>query len=122
MIYLYVLATSLLTVFGQLLIKHRLAHFGSVPESLGDKAYYFFTVFTDPFIILAFGSAFAGAVFWILAMAKMDITLAYPMIAAGLVLFTFLGGIVLLEESVTAAKLLGTGLICSGVLVLGLNA
>ena len=50
------------------------------------------------------------------AMTKFDVSLAYPLITAGLTLTTVFMAIVLLSEPVSINKILGVVLIISGVL------
>ena len=59
----------------------------------------------------------AGAIIWLLVLAKVDVTLAYPLVGLGFIL-TMLFGIFLLGEHVTLSRAAGTLLIVSGVVLL----
>lgn len=59
----------------------------------------------------------AGAIIWLLVLAKVDVTLAYPFVGLGFIL-TMLFGIFLLGEHVSLSRALGTLLIVSGVVLM----
>ena len=119
MAYAYIVTTVCFTVFGQLLIKWRIAHYGALPESLSAKMLFFSKVLVDPFIVFGLASAFVASIFWIAAMTKFDLSYAYPVITAGLTLLTVLLAIVLLGEPLSWSKIVGVILISIGVIVTG---
>lgn len=77
-------------------------------------------------ILAAFGSAwvwfgfflyFAGALVWLLVLGRIEVSLAYPFVGLGFVI-TALFGWWLNGDQVGAARLLGIGLVMSGIIVL----
>ena len=121
MVYAFILGTVVFTVVGQLLIKFRLNQLGHLPDGASGKLEYLQQALLDPLIILGFVSAFLAALCWILAMARWEISYVYPFIVAGLAVLTFIGGVVLFNDSVTPSKLIGAGLIVAGVLTMGVS-
>jgi multidrug transporter EmrE-like cation transporter len=59
----------------------------------------------------------AGAAVWVLVLARVEVSFAYPFVGLGCVL-TMLGGWLLLGESLTIARGLGTILVASGVVLI----
>ena len=116
--YLYILGTILFTVFGQIVLKWRVGCFGSLPDSLFEKIMFLSRLLFDPVILTGFFSAFLASFFWMAAMTKFDLSFAYPIIIAGLLILTTLSGIVVLNEPVSLGKVAGPLLILSGVIVM----
>lgn len=99
------------------MIKWRLtqinAHFKGC---LSEKIFQAFSIVLDPIILVAFFMAFIASIFWILAMTKLDLTRAYPLMSLAPSV-VFLISIPLLGEEFTWGKLIGLILILSGGLV-----
>ena len=64
--------------------------------------------------LLAFG---LSAVVWLLVLARIDVSQAYPCVALGIVI-TVLAGIVLLGEQIHPMRIVGLLVIVSGVIVM----
>lgn len=115
--YLYILGTLVFTVYGQIVLKWRLTNLNVVlPDSLLEKGIYLFKLIFDPFIFSGFFSALIASLFWMGAMTKFEITVAYPFmsLAPGLV---FLIGVLFLNETFTYGKVVGLFLIIIGTIV-----
>ena len=116
--YLYIFATLLFTIYGQLILKWRITelHF-SLPESgIISKFTALIRLIFDPYILSGFCSAFIASLFWMACMTKFQITEAYPFmsLAPGIV---FLLGVWLLNETFTIGKVIGLVLIILGTIV-----
>lgn len=116
--YFYIFGTVCFTVYGQLILKWRIAEYGSLPEGFSEKIVFFSKVFIDPFILSSFASAFIASIFWMAAMTKFEVSYAYPIILSGLLLLTSLLGIYLLDESIHLRKIMGILLILFGVFIM----
>ena len=114
--YLYVFATIIFTVYGQIVLKWRLNTFGSLPLGAADKIKFLLRSFLDPFVFSAFCSAFVASFFWMTAMTKLEITKAYPFMSLAPVL-VFLFGVFFLGEAFTIGKVIGLLLIILGILI-----
>lgn len=57
-----------------------------------------------------------SAIFWMAAMTKLEVSYAYPFVTAGLTALTFVGGVMILGESISPAKVAGLLIIAIGIL------
>jgi multidrug transporter EmrE-like cation transporter len=114
--YFYIFGTVFFTVYGQIVLKWRIAKYGSLPEPLGEKLGFLFGLLLDPFILSGFVSAVVAAFFWMAAMTKFDLSYAYPFMSLSFVLVFFLS-VWLFQEPMTLHKAAGLGLIVAGILV-----
>lgn len=114
--YLGVGATIVFTVVGQLLLKYRLGNFGGLPDGNADRMGYVVRAALDPIVLLGLG--FAGLAFlsWIVALANLDLSRAYPFTALSYILIIVFSGL-FLNEPVTTAKVLGVGLVIIGITI-----
>lgn len=62
----------------------------------------------------------ASVALWLLVLARLEVSVAYPLTSLGLVL-TACAGVLVLGESISTQKVLGIVLIVAGVLVLSLK-
>ena len=111
--HLYVAATVLLTVYGQMILKVRIAKYGAFPADTYERLKFLLMLFSDPFILSGFIAAFFASLTWMAAMTKFDISYAYPFMSLNFVLVLLLSGL-MLREPVTLAKLCGVLLIVLG--------
>lgn len=74
------------------------------------------TVAATPQVLLGLLLYGLGAVLWLLVLARIDVSLAYPFVGMGFVL-TMLLGFMLLGEPVGSLRLTGTLLVTAGVLL-----
>jgi drug/metabolite transporter (DMT)-like permease len=111
--YLYILATIAFTVYGQMILKWRIAVFGALPVEAWEKLKFLVLLVFDPWIFSGLFAAFLASLAWMAAMTKFDLSHAYPFMALNFVVVLFLSGW-LLHEPVTAPKLVGVALIVAG--------
>ena len=116
--YLYIVGTVICTVYGQLILKWRIARYGQLPDGFREKLLFLFGALLDPFILSGLAAAFVASLFWMAAVTRLDLSAAYPLITAGLTVITVVLSVLLLREPLTAGKLLSILLIVSGVLLL----
>jgi len=114
--YLYIFATILFTVYGQIVLKWRINDIGSLPENFSDKIIFLMKLLLDPWIFSGFFAAFIASFFWMATMTKFDISYAYPFMSAAFVLVLFFSAL-LFHEPVTWQKVIGLILIISGIIV-----
>ena len=120
--YVYLFGTVLFTVYGQLIIKWRIAKYGALPEGFSGKMVFLLKLLLDPFILSGFAAAFLAAHFWMAAMTKFDLSEAYPAIIGGLALLTSLFAVLFLKEPLNAYKIIGIVLIMVGVYFISKSA
>lgn len=116
MSYVLVFCTILFTVYGQLVIKWQVTEAGPLPNAVIDKVLFVLRLLLNPWIISALFAAFLGAVTWIGAMAKLDLSTAYPFMALNFVLVALFAS-VFFGEPVTVPKVLALVLIIAGLVV-----
>jgi len=114
--YLYIFATIGFTVYGQLILKWRIASFGPLPADTVDKLRFLISLLFDPAIFSGFAAAFLASLAWMAAMTKFDLSHAYPFMSLNFVVVLSLSSW-LLNEPVTFQKVLGIILIVLGTLV-----
>jgi uncharacterized membrane protein len=114
--YVYILATIVLTVYGQLILKWRINQLGSLPLELTDKFKFFLGLLFDPLIFSGFAAAFLASFAWMVAMTKFDLSYAYPFMSLNFVVVLLLSAW-LLGEPMNIQKTVGVILIVLGTVV-----
>lgn len=115
--FVYILATVLLTVYGQLVFKWRMDMKGAFPGGAVNKMQYIFWAYLDPWIISGFLAAFTASIFWSITLTKFELSFAYPFTSLSFILVFFLS-IFLFKEPLTLNRLFGVFLIIGGLIVL----
>lgn len=114
--YAYIAATIFFTVYGQLILKWRIASHGSLPDGALEKLRFLVGLLFDPLIFSGFAAAFLASLAWMAAMTKFDLSHAYPFMSLNFVIVLLASGW-LLSEPVTVQKTIGVGLIVFGTIV-----
>lgn len=117
----FVLVTIVFTVVGQILIKWQAMQAGPLPSSWTDRTAYFLHLILNPWIILGLLSAVVAACAWILAMTRLPINVAYPIMSLTYPLIFCLGWL-LFGESLSLWRAIGVLFVLVGVAVVGINA
>jgi len=73
---------------------------------------------TQPWILLGLCCYFVSAGLWVLALTRVDVTVAYPMLSMGYVIAALLAW-QFFGEALTGPRVLGIAIILIGVVVLG---
>jgi len=116
--YFYIAGCVLFTVYGQLVLKWRMNMQAPLPAGLLDKIIGLIKlIIFDPFILSGFVSAFLASLFWMAAMTKFSLSFAYPFMSSAFVIVMFFS-VFLFGEALNSYKLMGTGLIVAGIVVL----
>ncbi|MBB6156406.1 putative membrane protein [Pseudomonas sp. JAI115] len=114
--YMYILATIVFTVYGQLILKWRIAQFGPLPVDTFSKIKFLLGLLLDPAIFSGFAAAFLASLAWMAAMTKFELSHAYPFMSINFVVVLLLSAWIL-SEPITLQKVLGVGLIVVGTVV-----
>ena len=118
--YGFVLVTIIFTVVGQLLIKWQAMQAGSLPVSWSARATFLMDLLLNPWIILGLFSAVVAACAWMLAMTRLPISIAYPMMSLTYPLVIVISWR-LLGETLSPWRGVGVGLILVGIALLGIE-
>jgi drug/metabolite transporter (DMT)-like permease len=104
-----------LTVYGQLVIKARVAVHTTQAGARG-KLHYLALMFADVWVLSALAAAMMAAICWMLAIQRLEVGYAYPFVALTFVLVP-IGATAFFGEPLPATQLLGIALIIAGVTV-----
>ncbi|MBO9652093.1 MAG: EamA family transporter [Variovorax sp.] len=113
-----ILMGVLLNSVAQLLLKAGARAIGPVSLTSGASlASAAFGASTQPWIALGLMCYFVSAGLWVVALTRVDVTVAYPLLSLGYVIAAVLAWQIF-GEQLTAMRLLGIFIILAGVLVL----
>ncbi len=113
---IYILLCIAFTVYGQLILKWRLAGFESFPDNFIEKLIFTFFLLKDPFILSGFFAAFCAALSWMIAIQKFDLSFAYPFMSLCFVIVLIFSWI-FFKENINIYKVIGVTLIIIGTYV-----
>lgn len=114
---LAILPTILLVVYGQLIIKWRVAALSGVAHSASGPLDRLAVYLMDPYILSAYAAALGGSMTWMFVVESYPVSLAFPLHIGLTVALVVLGGIWLFGEPITPARILAIALILTGVAI-----
>lgn len=113
----YIASTIVFTVYSQLIMRWQVQLAGALPEDVSGKVHYVAHLLLNPWVLSGVAATFLAGVSWMLAMTKFEISYAYPWVSLNFLLMLLLG-VLLFDESLNAAKILGTLLVITGIVVI----
>jgi multidrug transporter EmrE-like cation transporter len=113
---LFVMTSIGLNVLGQLAFKAEMNRFGEIMFRPSRVIQIGVQIFSRPMILLGVFLYAVSAFFWIIALSKSHLSFAYPMLSIGYVLIFFLS-VWLFKEPFSLIRLLGTIIVCGGVVL-----
>jgi multidrug transporter EmrE-like cation transporter len=118
MSYLLLLTSVGLTAFSHVMLRYGMTR-EPVVEALSGASIsaVFMELVKSPPIIAGFSLYAVSVVLWLLVLAKLPVSIAYPFVALGIVLTTAFG-VVFLREAIPALSAMGILLVVVGVLLL----
>jgi uncharacterized membrane protein len=114
--HLLILLTLGFTVYGQLITKQQVSQLTGIPSGLSAAPYLVWQILTRPLLLSGFVAAFCAALCWMGAVARFNLSYAYPFMSLNFVLVGILSA-VFFSDAFTVPKVLGLTLICLGVFV-----
>ena len=111
---LLLVLTVLFSVAGQMLIKQGVLQVGVSPTTIGGLPAFLWRAFSDLHVILGLTCALLAAAAWVTALARTDLSLAYPFMGLTIVLVLVLSGIAF-NERVPVTRWLGAIVVCFGI-------
>jgi drug/metabolite transporter (DMT)-like permease len=114
--YLLVGFTVALGVYGQLAVKWRIGLLDSFPTGTGARVRYVVGFICDPWVLSALLGAVLAAGCWFAALARLELSQAYPFVSASFVL-VMIASAIAFGESITVAKAIGAALIVVGLVI-----
>lgn len=112
---LYLIFTAMgFGVMGQLSMKQGMAGFQMGALTVAGFIPQFIKIIFRPFVFMGLLLYFISSFFWLLAISKVPLSYAYPMISISYVLVVFLSWLIF-KENVGLVRWLGVGVIILGV-------
>ena len=105
----------LLAVAGQLLMKRGMMLFGAFPVS--QLLYKLVPMLLNPFVFFGLACFGASAVFWLVVLSRLELSLVYPMVSVAYILVA-LASMIFFKENVTLMRWLGILVIMMGVFLI----
>jgi len=115
--WIFVFLTVAFTVYGQIVVKWQVGQMGELPDGLMDKVIFVFSQYLNPWIMSGLASAFLASACWIVAMTRLDLSVAYPFMSLAFVIVLFLSA-VFFSEALSINKAIGTVIILVGLFVI----
>ena len=116
--YLYILESTAVAVYIQLILKWQLRLAGQFPATLSERTQFLLRVLLNPWVISSFVAAGLGFCFWVAAISKFDLSFAYPFVVGLTVMLVLFFSSLFFREVLTFSKILGTLLILGGIFVI----
>lgn len=115
--FLLILTGVLLNAVAQLALKASVAGMGALSLTPATAWPLFTRLAAEPWLWVGLFCYGISVVVWILALSRVDVTIAYPMLSIGYVV-NALAAAALLGEALTLQRMLGIGIIILGVFIL----
>lgn len=112
-----VAATVLLTSYGQLVIKWQVGLFRPATEGVLGMLPAIMQLVLRPWIISAFGAAFAASLCWMLAVSRLELSRAYPFMAVNFLIVCIVA-VPMFGETFTTTKAIGLSTVVIGLVIL----
>ena len=112
-----ILGAVLLGVVGQLSMKHGMTKVKMVTAGVGDLVVSLARALTQPFVTAGFVLYAISALAWLIVLSRVELSFAYPMISVGYIAVVLLSRVIF-HEHVSFIRLLGTFVICLGVVLI----
>jgi multidrug transporter EmrE-like cation transporter len=114
---LLILSGVLLNAFAQLLLKKGMLGIGYFEVRFQDFLPMIKKVAANSYILLGLGSYVISVAIWLLVLARVEVSYAYPFLSVGYVVVTVMGYF-LFQENLTWMRILGISVIILGVILL----
>lgn len=110
--YLVLMVSILLAVLGQLLMKRGMMLFGTFP--LSQLLFKIVPIFLNPWVFSGLVCFGLSAIFWLVVLSRLELSLVYPMVSVAYVLVA-LASWFFFKENLSLVRWLGIAVIILGV-------
>lgn len=114
--YLFMLVTVAFTTYGNLIFKWRVDVAGDMPGGWSGRLSWFGNLVSSPWIWSSFIAGGSAALAYLLALQRLELSRAYPVMSLSFVLVLIFSAL-LFSEALTAPKVIGIALIFAGLIV-----
>jgi multidrug transporter EmrE-like cation transporter len=115
--FLLALVTVTATAVGQAMLKHGMNNIGSISPSVAQVSDSARKITSEPYIVGGLVLIFIVFPLWLEVLARLPLSIAYPMVSMGYVVAIGIGALVF-KESITSLKVIGMILIIMGIVAL----
>ncbi|MDO9047727.1 MAG: SMR family transporter [Methylobacter sp.] len=112
-----ILTGVMLNAIAQLALKASVKEMGAIGLNFSSSATAFLRLACEPFLWAGLVCYGISVVVWILALSRVDVSIAYPMLSMGYVVNAFFAW-QLFGEAMNPARMIGMGIVLLGVYVL----
>lgn len=114
---LYIMVSVVGGAAGQVLLKQGMNQLGPITIAANQLLRLAWSLATNLYVVVGLGIYMLGVVFWLAALSRVDLSFAYPFASLSYVLMLIVSwGI--FNEKISVLRLLGTLVICAGVLII----
>lgn len=111
-----IIVTVMLNVAGQMAMKRGMNAVGAISFDVNRLPAIALRTLTQPYVLIGIAAYGLSSVFWLVILSRVDLSYAYPALSLGYVLIVIVSWL-LLNESVTASRLIGVFVVCGGVIL-----
>jgi multidrug transporter EmrE-like cation transporter len=115
--FLFIITGVLLNAVAQLALKASVTDMGPISVTMQTAWPVAFKLLSQPWLWVGLFCYGFSVIVWIMALSRVDVSIAYPMLSIGYVVNAFAAWL-LLNEALGPMRLLGIGIIIVGVIVL----
>lgn len=114
---IYIVISVLGGAVGQILLKKGMNDLGEVTLSAQNMASMTWKMLTNPFVFIGLFIYFLSVIFWLAALSRVELSYAYPFASLSYVIM-FLASWLLLNETITPMRIVGTLVVGIGVFLI----
>lgn len=115
--HVFIFASVLFAVYSQLIMRWQVTEAGPLPAGFSGQSMFVLQLLVKPWVLSGIMATFLSGVSWLLAMTRFEMSYAFPFTSLNYLLM-LLAGVVLFQESMSGAKLLGSGLVVVGIIII----
>ena len=113
--YILLFVSISLAVVGQLLMKRGMQIFGAFP--IRELLLKVVPMILNPFVFFGLAVFGISAIFWLVVLSRLDLSLVYPMVSIGYIVVALFSWL-FLGETVSVLRWIGIFVICFGVILI----
>ena len=114
----FIALSTLFSVFGQLILKHAMLR---IAAGDNQNSSLILIIARSPRVIVGLFVYGCGVIFWLMAMSYLEVSFVYPFASLSYI-GIIIGSYFIFNENISRMRLLGIGIIISGVVIIGLSA
>jgi multidrug transporter EmrE-like cation transporter len=114
---IYILISVLGGAVGQILLKKGMSNMGPITLDLSHLLNTLWRMATNPYVFIGLAIYVTGTVFWLSALSRVNLSFAYPFASLSYVIMLIASWLIL-DEKISAMRLLGTIVIGLGVFLI----